>query len=299
MNFLKTHFQNYQKLSPFRFCLLITIESVLLSFIVGSIIELIWGIPIRSFVNLPIKRLFILLVISAPLIETLIFQTIPISIIKWFKISFSIQIFISFLLFAVAHFFVGWQVGISAGIIAGFYLAFTYAHWINKSHLTAFWTTALSHSIRNFIAFIFIIIFLSQFEDERIQYDFFANPNFGSIYHFHNSNEQFVFSIIDENIKERHQLSVKDRKYFMGSFFLVYENKRTQFSYNSNDTTLSINNIPYSLTKFNVFYLMRSDTGFVVEPSIVKFSLSDNQQDMSFIRNKLEAELKKRYGIRP
>ena len=299
MNFLKTHFQNYQKLSPFRFCLLITFESVLLSFVAGFIIELLWGVPIRSFVNLPVKRLFILLVILAPLIETLMFQTIPISITKWFKLSFSFQIFISFVLFSIAHFLVGWQVGISAGIIAGFYLAFTYTHWLTKSHLTAFWTTALSHSIRNFIAFILILIFLLQFEKEKIQYDFFSNPNFGSIYHFHNSNENFVFSIIDENLKDRYQLSVRDRKYFIGPFYLDYENKKTHFSYNSNDTTLSINNIPYSLSKYNIFYLMRSADRFSVEPSTVEFSLSATQKDMSIIRNKLEAELKKRYGIRP
>lgn len=291
MNFLKNHFQNYQKLSPFRFCLLITFESVLLSFIFGSVIELLSGVPIRSFVSLPVERLFILLVILAPLIETLMFQTIPISIIKWFKLSFSFQIIISFLLFSIAHFLVGWQVGISAGIIAGFYLAFTYAHWINKSHLTAFWTTALSHSIRNFISFILIIIFLPRLQDESIRYDFFTNPYLGTVWHFYDSNEKFIFSIVDEDLKEDLEFDKRPNTSFYTDFSLKYANKIVNFRYEREKNKIIIDGKEFSYKDQNTFFLHFDAGNLKVEPFYIAFELDDQIKDILEVPQQIEKEL--------
>ena len=299
MNIIKTHFQNYQKLTPFRFCIQITLESVLLSFIVASIIEIFWGVPIRSFVNLPNKRLFILLVISAPLIETLMFQAIPISIIKWLKFSFSIQIIIPFLLFSIAHFLVGWQVGISAGIIAGFYLAFTYAHWISKSHLTAFWTTTLSHSIRNFIAFIFILIFLPQFEEKSIQYDFFTNQNLGTVWHFYDKDEEFIFSIVDEDLRENLEFDKNPNRLFYSEFSLSYHNRTINFRYNREKSKIYIDGKEFSTKEYNIFFLDFYSENFKVDPFLLNLKLSNEKRDISEVPQQIEKELWKRAKLEP
>lgn len=299
MNLIKAHFQNYQKLTPLRFCLLITFESVLLSAIAGIVIDFFWGAPIRSLVYLPAKRLFILIVILAPLIETLLFQTIPISISKWFKFSFSVQIFISFLLFAVAHFFVSWQVGIAAGIIAGFYLAFTYAHWIRKSHFTAFWTTSLSHSIRNFIGFLLVIIFFPQFEKELIQYDFFTNQNLGTVWHFYDSDEEFIFSIVDENLKENLEFDKNPNRLFYSEFSLNYHNRTINFRYDREKNKITIDGKEFSTKEYNIFFLDFYLENFKVEPFLLTFELNDEMRDISEVPQQIERELWKRVKLGP
>jgi len=49
----------------------------------------------------------------------------------------------------VAHALKGVTTGLAAGLLTGFYLAFTYAHWREQTRWTAFWTTAGSHAIHN------------------------------------------------------------------------------------------------------------------------------------------------------
>jgi hypothetical protein len=63
------------------------------------------------------------------------------------------------LLFALPHFAEGPSVGISTGMVGGFYLALTYAHWAERSHWTACWVTAVSHLLRN--AFVCSVLVLS------------------------------------------------------------------------------------------------------------------------------------------
>ncbi|NQU68084.1 MAG: CPBP family intramembrane metalloprotease [Candidatus Marinimicrobia bacterium] len=294
MIFLKTHFQNYQKLSQFRFLLLITFESVLLSFIIGSIIEFFWDVPIRSFVNLSTIRLFVLLVILAPLIETLMFQTIPISIVKYFRANFTFQIFISFVLFAIAHFLIGWQVGISAGTVAGFYLAFTYAHWIRKSHLTAFWITALSHSIRNSIGFIFILIFLPQYNAELIQYDLFVNKNLGRVWHFYDYNEKFLFAIVDEDLIVSLKFNKTPNSLFNSEFSLDYPDSDIPFRYENKKKKIWINEKEFSIISSNVFFLNRTSENLDIEPVHVPFEFKEDKNDIFQVPIQIEKELFKR-----
>ena len=61
-------------------------------------------------------------------------------------------------IFAGLHFLDGVAAGICAGMAGGFYFAFTFAHWREKSRWTAFWVTAVSHAFNNFVAFVLLAI---------------------------------------------------------------------------------------------------------------------------------------------
>jgi hypothetical protein len=88
-------------------------------------------------------------VIVAPLLETLIFQAFPIWIARLCKARLSIQVVVSVVPFFLAHAIEGIGAGIAAGLIGGFYFAFTYVHWREYRRWTAFWITAVSHAIHN------------------------------------------------------------------------------------------------------------------------------------------------------
>jgi len=74
------------------------------------------------------------------------------------KARFSIQVFASLVPFFLAHATEGLGTAIQAGLVGGFYLAFTYAHWRAQSRWTAFWTTALSHALHNGAVFAILAI---------------------------------------------------------------------------------------------------------------------------------------------
>lgn len=144
---IKQHFQNYRQREPWDFCWRIAIE--------GTVVSLAMSICL-SFLDLgerdiPFDFLELLLlgVVVAPVLETLIFQALPIWIARLFHASFSVQVAASVILFFLAHVIEGIGTGIAAGLVGGFYFGFTYAHWRERGRWTAFWTTAVSHAIHN------------------------------------------------------------------------------------------------------------------------------------------------------
>lgn len=102
---------------------------------------------------------FLLVVILAPIIETLIAQVLPIELInKYFSIKNSlISILISAFLFAFMHF--GYSIWYSLVIFPlGLLLANTYVIF-KKRKESSFWVTAAIHSLRNLIGVISIFAF--------------------------------------------------------------------------------------------------------------------------------------------
>jgi hypothetical protein len=93
-------------------------------------------------------------VVVAPVLETLLFQVLLIGVARWCRLSFGWQVTWSTVVFSAVHFLEGLGTGVCAGMVGGFYLAFTCAHWWDRSGWTAFWTTALSHSLRNGLIFL-------------------------------------------------------------------------------------------------------------------------------------------------
>ena len=112
----------------------------------------------REFPKLSAGVMFVVIVVLAPVFETLLFLALPIFIARKFKAPFALQVVSSMVVFAGMHFLDGIAAGICAGITGGFYFAFSYSHWREKSRWTAFWVTAVAHAFNNFFAFVLLAL---------------------------------------------------------------------------------------------------------------------------------------------
>ena len=155
------HFKKYQKLSLWPFCWHIALEASIVNIVVIYVLFALFPlVPRKDLLGFNLSSLIIGALVVAPILETLLLQVLPISIAKTLHAPFSWQILVSVIPFAIMHFFSGIATGIGSGLIDGFYLAFVYIHWSKVSIWTGFWTTALTHMIRNFIG---LVLFLPQF----------------------------------------------------------------------------------------------------------------------------------------
>ena len=152
MNWLRRHFERYRERSAWDFCWRIAVEGTLVSLLSAALLTVIIEVDDSGLDDLGIGELFLVVVLIAPVVETMLAQALPIFVVRKFGGSFRVQIIISTVLFAACHFHEGVVAGISAGVIGGFYFGFTYAHWREKSRWTSFWVTATSHAIHNGIA---------------------------------------------------------------------------------------------------------------------------------------------------
>jgi uncharacterized protein len=143
------HFQGYERLRPLRFCLLLTIECMAVSFVIAIPVHLIIRERPRPLAYRGAEPL-IRGVLVAPIFETLLFQAALIALLRLLRRSLGLQIGLSAAAFAIAHYFGrGLEVALAAGVVGGAYYAFSYARWARVSHWTAFWVTAVSHAIHN------------------------------------------------------------------------------------------------------------------------------------------------------
>ena len=86
---------------------------------------------------------------EAPVFETFTLQAAPIVLLSLVGADMGMQAAVSAALFAWVHFTNSAGSGIAAGLPGGVYLGFAFAHWLGKSFWTAFWVTAVAHSLHN------------------------------------------------------------------------------------------------------------------------------------------------------
>ncbi|MHC4642306.1 MAG: CPBP family glutamic-type intramembrane protease [Planctomycetota bacterium] len=158
MNWLIRHFQRYRKRGPWAFCWRIALEGLAVSLLCALVLSQLFPDLHREILDWSAAEIFMVIVVLAPVFETLLLQALPIFIARKLKASFTVQVIASTVVFAALHFLEGIPTGICAGIIGGFYFAFTFAHWRDKSRWTAFWVTALSHAIHNAVAFVMLVL---------------------------------------------------------------------------------------------------------------------------------------------
>ncbi len=157
MNWVRRHFERHERRKPWNFCWRVTLEGVLVSIFFVAILYPFTGHEPRDFQKLPEGLAIVLVLLLAPVIETLLFQTLLIGLARLFRRSFRSQVLVSAIPFALVHFPEGVAVGVGAGVIGGLYLAYTYAHWARKSFWTAQWVTMISHALRNSLAVLAIL----------------------------------------------------------------------------------------------------------------------------------------------
>lgn len=156
MNWIRNHFHRYRQRTPWDFCWRITIEGFLISLAVGIVLGFLDLADRDLDMSLPVFVLFA--VVLAPLLETLVLQALPVWIARLAKARFSTQVIASLVPFCFAHLVEGIGTAIAAGLVGGFYFAFTYAHWRESSRWTAFWTTSLSHAMHNAAAITLAVV---------------------------------------------------------------------------------------------------------------------------------------------
>ena len=98
-----------------------------------------------------------MIILLGPIVQTLLLQAIPIFLARILGFRFIGQMVFSIIPFATLHFTRSISAGVGAGIIGGFYSAFTYIHWQSKSSWTAFGVTAFSHCLYNLALFAMLI----------------------------------------------------------------------------------------------------------------------------------------------
>jgi hypothetical protein len=103
-----------------------------------------------------------LLVLWAPLFETLLFQIFLVRIAQFLTQSSRLLILVAWLPFAAAHFMNGVASGIAAGLIGGYFIAFSYVVWVRRSHLKAIAVTVAVHALSN-VAVVVLGLFLTVF----------------------------------------------------------------------------------------------------------------------------------------
>ncbi len=153
------HFKNYRNMNVWAFFWRISMEVILLAILFGMGISYFFSKYCKDpFRAIPFPVFIVWGIVVAPIIETGLFQTIPISVSRRFKLHFNIQVLSGILLFALVHIAQGALIGFVSGVIGGFYLSFSYSVWIERKSRIAFLMTAGIHSIYNFVLIFFYIL---------------------------------------------------------------------------------------------------------------------------------------------
>jgi hypothetical protein len=153
---LEAFVKRYRRKTPWQFCWRVALEGTVASAIV-LVPLLASGASTRDMPN-SIESFVVEAVLVAPWLETLLFQSLPIGLCRLLGLSTSTQAIASVVPFCLAHLPLGVAPGIAAGLVGGFYFAFTYLWWRRRDWWTAFWVTSVSHAIRNGIASFLLLV---------------------------------------------------------------------------------------------------------------------------------------------
>jgi hypothetical protein len=148
--FIVEHFAAHRRRSKWSFFWRISIESLVIPMVVLLAVSALVDVPARTDLDgFSAPKLLVLVVIVAPFIETLLSQAFPVMIARRLGFGFWTQVLFSIPFFAVPHLPSGIATVIGAGVISGFYIAFTYVHWRQQSLRTALWMTSGVHAFHN------------------------------------------------------------------------------------------------------------------------------------------------------
>jgi hypothetical protein len=155
--FVAAHFAAYRRLGKWPFLWRICLEGLLVPLTLGLTVSQIFHLPHRTDLDgLGLWELLIGGVVVGPFVETVLLQMFPIMIVRRVGGGFWVQVFVSTVVFAAAHLPSGLATAIGAGLLGGFYIAFTYAHWRQESLRSAVWMTTGMHAMHNLVLFLVV-----------------------------------------------------------------------------------------------------------------------------------------------
>lgn len=148
---------SYRESSILRFWSVVTMERIIVTILAGVVCVFSGAGGRTDLGKLATADLVIILVLVAPLLETVVFQALPCGLARLCSWGFSIQLIVSWVPFALVHLPSGLSTFISAGLVSGYYLAQTYVRLRRRSLLIAFVLTVASHALLNlFVALILV-----------------------------------------------------------------------------------------------------------------------------------------------
>jgi hypothetical protein len=94
---------------------------------------------------------FITVVVTAPVLETLLLQSVPIELVRAWGHSRRAQFLFGAVPFALLHFAGGIASGVAAGIVGGLFFSHAYLECRSQSWWTSVEVTAVIHALHNLI----------------------------------------------------------------------------------------------------------------------------------------------------
>lgn len=149
---VRAHFSRLAEKQKGSFLCRTWLEAVLLAYLVGNLVQRVWPAGPRSDIEtMTVWGLIGLVLILGPLFETLVFQCIPLEFAAALHVRRSLRVMVSVVPFAFAHAFAGIPTVLAAGMVGGFYFAFTYERWRKESLVVAVAMTFILHSSFNLV----------------------------------------------------------------------------------------------------------------------------------------------------
>jgi len=163
MHFLKNYFRNTKSYSSLRFIFELSFVAILGKLLIGFLIGIIFvaldlktnHLPASDYQEIAdLTTLFLLLCVIAPILETIIAQWLPITLLKKFISNINLIIGIDALLFTLAHYWIYGFFYIPVILPSALVLAWSFYLYRKKSFSKAFWITSAIHGLHNFTAFL-------------------------------------------------------------------------------------------------------------------------------------------------
>lgn len=152
------HLAALARLPPRRFLLRVYFEMIVT---LGAATVAVALLPMRPRADLDAMNdatLFGMVVVIAPLTETLMFQALFGALGRRLHLGFWWQLVLAWLPFAVAHFAIGVGTGLCAGLVGGFWFAYAYITQRSHSFSRAYWVTAALHALNNGGAVVLLLL---------------------------------------------------------------------------------------------------------------------------------------------
>ena len=263
--FFRHHLLWYKTLRPIPFLLAITLEGLVASILVAWILRHLHPATGNARPDLagPPADVFFAICLSAPIVETLLYQFLPIVLLRICRARGWVQMAISTALFTWAHTGIGPDIAISAGLVGGFYFAFTFAHWRTARGLVmAPALTAGSHALHNFI--LFVLLFFSGGFDAPA-FARIDTPEFQAIY-VTGTHHEYLFTLAADHIDGVFNPAGDKLYSSVGPLRVIVSSGKNSWSHSISfgGDTLTINAAAFHLDQGAVFYLRDGHFGDAV-----------------------------------
>ena len=149
-----------RRASKWSFYWRIWLETTLCAYVVGNVLQAILHTPERrDLIGRSTLSLVVLAIFVGPLFETLVFQCLPLELGRALRMRPWAQFFVSIVPFAIGHWFAGIPTVVAAGVVGGFFFAFTYVRWKRESLFVAVAMTFLLHAAFNSVGVLGMLLF--------------------------------------------------------------------------------------------------------------------------------------------